>query len=55
MTLIAILLFMLDAIVFGRRVPYPGFKQYLAIVLITLLQVGIAVYQLLTMNTPPLR
>ena len=55
MTLISILLFMLVAIVVGRHSPHQGFKQYLAIILITLLQVGIAVSQLLTMNTPPLR
>jgi hypothetical protein len=55
MTLIGIIVFMFVATILGRRTPRPGFKQYLAIFLVTLLQVAVAVYQLLTMKMPPLR
>ena len=54
MTLIGILVFMLFAIGIGRHSAQFNFRQYLVIALITLLQVGLAVYHMFTMNMPPL-
>jgi hypothetical protein len=45
---------MLAAIAFGRRSAHLGAKQFLVIVLITLIQVGLAVYHMFTMAMPPL-
>jgi len=55
MPLLTILLFMVIAIVIGRHNPRPDFKHYLTITLLTLIQVAVTVYHLLTMDMPPLR
>ena len=54
MTLIGILIIMLVAIGLGRRSTQLNPKQYIVIALITLLQVGLAVYHMFTMAMPPL-
>lgn len=55
MTLVSILALMLAAIVFGKRSPRLGAKQYIVIIIITLLQVFIAIYRMYTMEMPPLK
>lgn len=55
MTLVSILGLMLMAIIVGKRSPRLGFKQYTVIIIITLLQVFIAIYRMYTMEMPPLK
>jgi hypothetical protein len=55
MTLVSILALMLMAIAFGKRSPRLGIKQYIVIIVITLLQVLIAIYRMYTMEMPPLK
>jgi hypothetical protein len=55
MTLLSIIGLMMVAIGIGKRGSRLGGKQYLAILIISLLQVGIVVYHMYTMEMPPLR
>lgn len=54
MTLVSILALMMTAIAFGKRSPRLGAKQYVVIVIITLIQVFITLYRMYTMEMPPL-
>ena len=54
MTLLSIIVLMIIAIGLGKRSSHLGFKQYVVITLLTLLQVGMAVYHMFTMDMPPL-
>ena len=55
MTLVSILALMMIAIAFGKRSLRLGGKQYIVIIVITLLQVLIALYRMYTMEMPPLK
>ena len=54
MTLLGIIGLMMVAIGIGRRSSRLGSKQYVVVLIITLLQVGIVLYHMYTMEMPPL-
>jgi hypothetical protein len=55
MTLLGIIGLMMVAIGIGKRSSRLGGKQYVMILIITLLQVGIVLYHMYTMDMPPLK
>lgn len=54
MVLVTIIVCMLLAIGVGKRSAKFGFKQYLIAALLALIQVGVALYHMFSMDKPPL-
>lgn len=53
MTIVSVILLMVLLIAVAQRTQHLGLKQYLIIILITLIQVGIFVFFMFTMEQPP--
>lgn len=53
MTLLVMVIVMISAMLMGKRSKELGLRQYFLLALLTLLQVGIVLYQVYTMQRPP--